>query len=485
MVVFLAGFANQVICNVCAENQRTDPDSVLSDIEMALSMVDSILSRGETSPRLTETRRRLVALYDHWIIIQSNLPSCAVPALGIEGRVTFHHTGRRGRPPVFLNLNMVEFLRGVGYTWNEISKALLVSRTTVWKKLKEANVSLNKYSDISDVSLDQQVSQLQTQYPHCGQVLLRSMLQSQGIVVQRQRLRESVRRVDPAHSNSRWRQQISRRTYNVPGPNSLWHIDGQHSLVRWRLVIHGGIDGYSRLITYLKCADNNRSDTVLRCFIDATQKYGTPSRVRSDKGGENVGVCEHMLVVRGTGRHSHIAGKSTHNQRIERLWRDVYRCVASTFYSLFYFMEAVGDLDPTDDIDLFVLHLVYIPRINRLLEQFASSWNLHPLRTERNWSPTKIWTNGVLDPVNRGLTAIRDIHDPVPDDPEGYGIDDDGPLPLHNVDLDADTVEIPVTTVPLTTPQMNELSGLLQIYTEDFGIDAYLEAQQMIRTMLS
>ena len=119
-----------MISSVCAENQRTDPDSVLSDIEMALSMVDSVLSHGETSPRLTETRRRLVALYNHWIIIQSNLPSCAVPALGIEGSVTFHHTGHRGRPPVFLNLNMVDFLRGVGYTWNEVSKALLVSRTT-------------------------------------------------------------------------------------------------------------------------------------------------------------------------------------------------------------------------------------------------------------------------------------------------------------------------------------------------------------------
>ena len=73
----------------------------------------------------------------------------------------------------------------------------------------------------------------------------------------------------------------------------------------------------------------------------------------------------------------------------------------------------------------------------------------------------------------------------MPDDPEEYGIDDDGLLPLHDVDMDADTVEIPVTTVPLTTLQMNQLSGLLQIYTEDFGIDAYLEAQHMVRTMVS
>ena len=39
--------------------------------------------------------------------------------------------------------------------------------------------------------------------------------------------------------------KITRRRYYVPGSNSLWHIDGHHSLVRWRFVIHGGIDGYS------------------------------------------------------------------------------------------------------------------------------------------------------------------------------------------------------------------------------------------------
>jgi len=31
---------------------------------------------------------------------------------------------------------------------------------------------------------------------------------------------------------------------NIPG----WHMDGHHSLIRWR--IHGCIDGYSRLVLY-------------------------------------------------------------------------------------------------------------------------------------------------------------------------------------------------------------------------------------------
>ena len=38
----------------------------------------------------------------------------------------------------------------------------------------------------------------------------------------------------------------ARRTYNVRWINSVWHIDGHHKMNRWKIVIHGGIDGYSR-----------------------------------------------------------------------------------------------------------------------------------------------------------------------------------------------------------------------------------------------
>lgn len=82
---------------------------------------------------------------------------------------------------------------------------------------------------------------------------------------------------------------------------------------RWRFVLHGCIDGYSRLPVFLEINTNNSSSTVLAAFIKAVAAYGLPERVRSDKGGENVQVAEYMILHKGP--RSFIAGRSVHNQR--------------------------------------------------------------------------------------------------------------------------------------------------------------------------
>ena len=99
------------------------------------------------------------------------------------------------------------------------------------------------------------------------------------------------------------------------------------------------IDGFSRRIVYLKASDNNCSETVLKLFRDSVNEIGRPSHVRGDRGGENLKVAQFMVEQRGSGRGSYIFGRSVHNQRIERLWRDVYQSCVVVFYNVFYGME--------------------------------------------------------------------------------------------------------------------------------------------------
>ena len=177
-------------------------------------------------------------------------------------------------------------------------------------------------------------------------------LRSTNINVTRQRVHDSLLRVSPSFIRHRCSHTVTRRVYSVSLSNYLWHIDGLHCLIRWKIVLHGGIDGYSRRIVYLHASSNNRAETVFHVFYEAVRECGWPSRVRSDKGGENVDVARAMLLVRGIGRKSHITGSSVHNQRIERLWRDTFRCVGQLYYALFYDMEDCGLLDGDCEKDM-------------------------------------------------------------------------------------------------------------------------------------
>ena len=126
------------------------------------------------------------------------------------------------------------------------------------------------------------------------------------------------------------------------------------------------------MVVFIKCCNNNRALTVRNLFLAATEEFCWPSRVRTDKGVENEEVKRLMLQRRGEGRGSILQGSSVHNQRIERLWRDMRKMVTEYFRRLFYFLENHALLNPSNEIDLTALHYVFIPRINRNLDKFKA-----------------------------------------------------------------------------------------------------------------
>ena len=124
-------------------------------------------------------------------------------------------------------------------------------------------------------------------------------------------------------------------------------------------------------------------------FIEGTIFHGLPTRGRAEQGGGNVEVVRCMLThpIRGLGRGCFIAASSTHNQRIEILWVDIYLALTQIYQSLFISSEQCGQLNVTNVPDLYSLHFVYLPKINDQLIKFVNAWNVHPLRSEHNKSP--------------------------------------------------------------------------------------------------
>ena len=154
----------------------------------------------------------------------------------------------------------------------------------------------------------------------------------------------------------------------------------------------------------------------------------------------------------------------------------MFQSVIATYYRLFYFMEQQSLLDPLNELHLFTIHYVFLPRINRSLRKFQDAWNHYSLRTEGNSTPHQLFTSGVLALRNAGMIAL-DFLDSVDDH---YGIDS-GHL---TVDNDDEILTVPPINIQLNQQQITSLQHTINplATSENYGIEIYQQALNCLTT---
>lgn len=179
---------------------------------------------------------------------------------------------------------------------------------------------------------------------------------------------------------------------------------------------------------YVHAANNKRPETVRDCFNEAVGSCGWPTRIRTDKGGENI-IVGRMITERREGSgilKPHLVGSSVHNQRIERLWVDVRHCVSQSFIDLYEDLFTLGEYCRDCSLDFFCAQLVFIPALRAMLEKFKVQWNNHSLSTEHQKTPNQLYVAGTLNHARSNLLETNEIlgrNDPFDID-DLYGVEE-------------------------------------------------------------
>lgn len=136
----------------------------------------------------------------------------------------------------------------------------------------------------------------------------------------------------------------------------------------------------------------------------------------------------------------------------------------------------MGVLDNTDELHLFALHFVFLPRINNLLRRWAEAYNRHPLETEQSSTPRQLWVENMLCMQNSHHTAPGGVFDKdtVEGPLEQYGIDWEGPCPDSEPDLNVLIVPPIDVNIPPNILRQLRVSVDPLAYSELLGMDIYL-----------
>ena len=203
---------------------------------------------------------------------------------------------------------------------------ITISERHLKRIFKGLNLVRRRYCD-TEQAITFIESELQGSERLHGYRMMHSTCLGHGLAVRKEDVRLILRELDPEGVALRLSRRLERRSYSVPGPNFIWHIDGYDKLKPFGLCISGCIDGFSRKIIWLNVYNTNNNPRIIGgYFLEAVREHGgCPRVVRGDFGTENGHVRDFQTYFRRNGdRESalppYIDGSSTGNQRIEGWW---------------------------------------------------------------------------------------------------------------------------------------------------------------------
>ncbi|KAJ7384361.1 hypothetical protein OS493_022474 [Desmophyllum pertusum] len=132
----------------------------------------------------------------------------------------------------------------------------------------------------------------------------------------------------------------------------------------------------------------------------------------------------------------------------------------------FYQLESEGLLNPLNETDLFCLHYVYLPRINKSVSEFITAHNNHSVSTENNNTPAQMfWLNLQLTAFHRGF----------PEDAVWRGISVNELLTP-----DLPHVQVPETRSPLTEADTEALRSAIDPLSSTNGKELYIQTLRFV-----
>ncbi|XP_060085554.1 uncharacterized protein LOC132564966 [Ylistrum balloti] len=223
------------IRNVGRQLEQENPDTVMLDrlLRHSLDNLDRISTPTNQFAEVRSAVQDMIEVVNNAASASAQSRSDTTDS-DFQGKYSDGFSKGKRRPAFGITVDLIRRQLKKGFTAKAIADQLHCSPSLVYKTLKSAGLPVRsvKYSTISDSDLDAVVQDIHRAHPNAGNEMMSGYLRSEGLQIQRRRVRQTLNRVDPEAAAQKWSRAIVRRVYKVPVPNSLWHMDGHMRLIR-------------------------------------------------------------------------------------------------------------------------------------------------------------------------------------------------------------------------------------------------------------